>query len=123
MPQPRTATAILEARGAFAKNPDRKRVDPVVTDPFPTQAPGHLNPLQVKCWHLIRECIPASVLNGADALMVEVCACLYAEFRSDSEGMATARIGQMTKLFGQFGMSPADRAKLATKPEDDDGAF
>ena len=123
MPKPRTASSILEARGAFAKDPKRARVDPVVSNPFPEVAPSHLNPLEVKCWHELRKCAPDGVLTGADVETVNVAACLLAESRADFAGMATARIGQLVTMLGKFGMSPADRAKLATKPVDDDGEF
>ena len=123
MPQPRTATALLDARGAFKNHPNRKRVDPKVVDSFPEVAPSHLTPLQVKCWHELRKSAPVGVLTGADIEMVNVCACLLAESRSDFAGMATARIGQLVTILGRFGMSPSDRAKLATKPEGDDGEF
>ena len=123
MPQPRTATALLDARGAFKNHPERKRVDPKVSNPFPEVAPSHLNPLEVKCWHELRKSAPDGVLTAADVEMVNVAAGLVAESRSDFKGMATARIGQLVTILGRFGMSPSDRAKLATKPEDDDGEF
>jgi phage terminase small subunit len=123
MARPRTATAILDARGAFAKNPKRKREDPKVSDPFPTVAPSHLDPLQVKCWHIIREITPATVLQGADILAVELAACLYAEFRSDPKEMNNGRIGQLRAALGVLGLSPADRARLAVAPTKKAGAF
>ena len=123
MARPRTATAILEARGAFVKDPKRNRADPVVSDPFPKVAPSHLDPLEVKCWHNLREATPDAVLTGADVETLTVAARLLAESYKDFGAMATARIGQLISIMGKFGMSPADRAKLATPPKDDDGEF
>lgn len=123
MARPRTATAILEARGAFVRNPKRERADPECSSPFPTVAPSHLNPLQVKCWHIIREITPTTVLQGADILAVELAACLWAEFRADPVEMTNGRIGQLRSALGALGLSPADRAKLAVAPTKEAGAF
>ena len=123
MSRPRTATAILEARGAFKSNPDRKREDPKCSSPFPDVAPENLTPLQVKWWHSIRRMVPDGILTGADQLTVHLAAVLWSEFMVDSAGMNTGRIGQMRSVMGSLGLSPADRAKLATKPEGDDGDF
>ena len=123
MPQPRTATALLEARGAFAKNPDRARVDPVVTSPFPDVAPAELEPLEVKWWHKLVKQVPGGVLTGADQAMMMICACLMAEYMADRQGFPAAKLARLTSELGKFGLSPSDRAKLATKPEGDDGEF
>lgn len=123
MSKSRTATSILEARGAFAKHPDRKREDPKVTDPFPAEAPANLTPLQVKWWHRIAKMAPDGVLTGADQIIVRVCACLMAQYAVDPDGMPTARIARLTAEIGKLGLSPSDRAKLATKPEEGGDEF
>ena len=123
MSRPRTATALLDARESFKRHPERKREDPIVSDPVPTVAPSHLDPLEVKCWHNLREATPDAVLTGADVETLTVAARLLAETHKDFAGMATARIGQLISIMGKFGMSPADRAKLAMPPKDDDGDF
>jgi len=123
MSRARTATALLDARGAFAKNPDRKRVDPEVKQPFPDVAPANLTPVQVKWWHRVVEMVPDAVLTGADPLVVRICACLAAEFAVDPDKMPTARIAQLRGVMGELGLSPSARAKLAVKPGDDDGDF
>jgi len=123
MSKARTATAILEARGAFARNPQRKRKDPEVKGDFPDVAPANLTPIQVKAWwELVRQ-IPCGVLTSADQATVRLCAVLWAEFLVDAAGMQTARITQLRNVMGDLGLSPAARAKLATRPEDDDGDF
>ena len=123
MSRPRTATAILDARGAFSKNPNRKRTDPKVTNPFPSRAPSNMNPLQVKWWHRIRKMVPQGVLTGADQLSVHLAAVLWCEFMVDAANMPSGRIAQMRGVMGTLGLSPSDRAKLAATPEDDDGEF
>ena len=123
MSRPRTATAILDARGAFKAHPERKREDPKVDSAFPDVAPSELDPLEVKWWHRIRKMVPAAVLTGADQALMIQAAALMAEYMSDRRGMATSRMAHMTKVLGLFGLSPSDRARLAATPEDDDGDF
>lgn len=123
MSRPRTATAILDAKGAFRKDPARRRKDPEVKDPFPGEAPADLEPLEVKWWHLLAKQVPAGVLTGADQAKMTIMAGLMAEYMADRKGMATARLSLLDKMMGQFGLSPSDRAKLATSAEDDSGDF
>ena len=123
MPQPRTATALLEARGAFKNHPNRKREDPKVSTPFVAVAPAELDPLEVKWWHKLVKMVPDGVLTGADQATVILAATLMAEFMSDRRGFPSAKIAQMRAVFGELGLSPSARAKLATKPEADDGDF
>ena len=53
MPKPRTPSAVLEARGAFAHNPDRKRED-FQSGEFDKSAPEYLSPGQVAVWEIGR---------------------------------------------------------------------
>lgn len=123
MSKPRTATALLDSRGAFKAHPERKRSDPVVNTPFPDTAPAELTPLQVKWWHKLVKQVPSAVLTGADQASMQLLAILWAEFMHDTEVFPSAKLGQMRGLMGEFGMTPAARAKLATNAEDDDGDF
>lgn len=123
MSKARTATSILEARGAFKKDPNRKRVEPVCRSEFPESAPSHLTPMQVKWWHKVKQAVPAGVLQGSDVFAVELAAVLWTEFVTCSADMPAGRISQMRAVFGTLGLSPSDRAKLAAAPEDDDGGF
>ena len=123
MSRPRTATSILDARGAFAKNPNRKRTEPKCKSPFPVKAPGHLTPIQVKWWHKIKKAVPEGVLGGADIFAVELAAVLWSEFVVDPKEMNNGRIAQMRAALGVLGLSPADRAKLSAAPAKAAGAF
>ena len=123
MSRPRTATAILDARGAFKKNPKRKRQEPEVAWSFPESAPADLDPLEVKWWHSIRRMVPASVLTHADQAMMIVAAGLMAEYMADRKEMATSRISLLGTVLGRFGLSPADRAKLSVEPDKPGGEF
>ena len=112
MGRPATATKILEARGAFKKNPNRARpYEPEVKEPFPKDPPKHLARKQKATWREIVSYCPFGVLTRADRFPVEVAACLLAEYREDPDAMPTARIGRMCAEFGRLGLSPADRTR------------
>ena len=122
MSRPRTASQKLEAKGSFARNPARARVDPVIESSFPTVAPSHLNPLEVRFWHEIRRAAD-KLLTGADVFSVELAARLWAEFHVDSNSMQTSRISLLGVCLGRLGLSPTDRTKLAVAPEKKAGDF
>ena len=122
MARPRTATNILEARGAFKRHPERKRKsEPKVDSAFPTKPPAYLDADERKCWREVVRIAPAGVLTGADTVTVEVVARLLAEFRDDSRGMQVARITRLTSEMGKIGLSPSARASLSVhKPEENE---
>ena len=113
MARPRTATELLEARGAFKNHPERKRKnEPKPAAGFPEMPPAHLTPEQATCWQQIVEITPARVLAGSDVIITEIAACLLAEYRANPEQMVTARITRLTCELGKLGLSPSDRAGL-----------
>ena len=123
MARPRTPTRILDARGSFKKNPDRKRDgEPEVTDPIGA-APGCLSPDEVVAWNDIVAGAPIGVLTSADALAVETAAGLLAELRSDRVVFAAGKHSRLQSYFGQFGMTPADRAKLSIEKPSEPNPF
>lgn len=114
MSRPRTAVEILEARGAFARNPNRQRPpEPKPENAVPEQPPAHLNDKQIEAWNRIVRTAPPGVLTSADELMVEMAACLLAEFMADPVGMKTPRIARLERLLAKFGLSPQDRTNLS----------
>jgi phage terminase small subunit len=119
MPRPRTATKILEARGAFKKNPNRKRDhEPQSGLAFPKRPPSRLTPEQRAAWREVVRIAPGGVLTGADTVTVEIVAVLLAEFRADSRAFPTNRLARLTSEMGKIGLSPSARAGLEIhKPE------
>ena len=124
MARPRTPTSVLEARGAFKHDPQRRRPsEPVVTEPIGTP-PHHLTAAQLLAWDEIVGYAPDGVLTSADRLSVEVASVLLAEFRADPAEMSAPRLLRLTGLLGHFGMNPADRSKLSIKqPEQSKNTF
>ena len=117
MPKPRTPSAVLEARGAFAHNPDRKRED-FQSGEFDKSAPEYFSPGQVAVWDEIVCLLPPSVLQATDRLAVELTARLVARFRSqDDSDVSMAQVAQIRTALASLGMTPADRSRVgAIKP-------
>ena len=63
------------------------------------------------------------VLTQSDAIMLDIAACLLAEYMRDPDGMTTSRIARLECQLGKFGLSPSDRARLGVSPDDDDDDF
>ena len=93
MARPRTATAILRARGAFRHDPQRERIDPEPTGQLCTSPPDHLTPEQQKAWQRIVDTAPQKVLYRSDEIMLDLAACLLAEYMRDPDGMTTSSTG------------------------------
>lgn len=119
MGRSRTPTKVLEARGAFKKDPQRKRDgEPEVTTPLGAP-PERLAPLQVRAWQEIAQTAPLGVLTEADRLDVEITAKLLAASWTDFAEMTDGARKQLHTMLGKYGMNPADRAKLSIeKPKD-----
>ena len=115
----RKPTAVLEAKGAFKKDPQRRRDgEPEVNTPL-GPPPGHLSPDEHKAWNELAGLAPDNVLTSADRVSVEAAARLLVEMRADFAAMQTTRINMFSKLLGQFGMNPVDRSRLSVaKPKD-----
>lgn len=116
MARPRTATNILEARGAFRANPARRRpAEPKPAGSFPSRPPPRLGADVRACWREIVSTAPAGVLTSADALFVELVATLLAEFRADPHGMPTSRLTRLSAEMHKLGLNPSGRASLTVE--------
>lgn len=117
MPRPRTPTAVLELKGSFKKDPQRRRDgEPVVKGPI-GNAPDHFNEDELIVWKEVTETAPRGVLTEADRLTVEALCSLYAAFRADRFEFPIAKIARIQNMLGTLGMNPADRSKLSVPPE------
>ena len=119
MARPRTPTNIIDLKGAFKVNPERKRpAEPAPNAPFDLKPPAYLLACQKKTWREVVKRVPAGVLGDADRMHVEIVACLLADFRSLQGAMDTTRIGRLTQEMGKLGLNPSARASLVVdKPK------
>lgn len=122
MSRPRKPTAVLEHNGAFKKDKSRRRVDPRTTGPL-GPPPADLKPEEKERWQEIVRIAPEDVLANAERGIVELTAKLWAIMRRDGiggrYGLNTGQGALLLQCFSKLGMTPSDRAKAATSPEQD----
>jgi hypothetical protein len=117
MGRPRKPTALLEAAGAFKRNPERRRSG----EPTPREgigpAPEGRPPAFISAWNeLVADCCP-HVLGNSDRHWLELTAELLCEFRENPREITAARLRLLTSCLTALGMSPSARASLTTIPE------
>lgn len=113
MARPRTPTSVLDARGAFKRNPQRRRDgEPVVRESIGSP-PEELTDAELRWWREITNRAPLGVLTAADWLSVMLAAQLLAEFKADPVAFNSGKMTRLQSLLGTFGMTPSDRARLS----------
>lgn len=113
MSRPRTPTSILDTKGAFLAHPERKRE----REPQPLgsigSAPKFLSHDEKKIWREFVRGLAPSVGKSSDRWAAESLVRLKAK-----ERVGTIRgneLAQLTSLYGRFGMTPSDRAKVSVE--------
>jgi phage terminase small subunit len=111
MARPRTPTQILELKGAFKKNPQRKRdAEPVPTGPV-GDPPVHFDETHIAAWHELVAMIPSGVLTNADRLIVELTCTLIVSVRTLHTERGDKAL--LKSCLATLGMTPADRSKIS----------
>lgn len=122
MARPRTPSNILELRGAFDKNPQRRREEPTVNGDL-GEPPSHFDDARCAAWREVKDMAPEGVLTKADWLAVEMLADLMVRYRAsmtpDGERFTSADRRDMLALLARFGMTAADRSRVAAPKEKD----
>jgi hypothetical protein len=111
MGRPRKPTAVLELTGAFRKNPQRRRTDPVATGPL-GDPPAHFTAELVSMWHELASLCPPGVLTASDRFLVEIAAVLMLRVRKQAHILRRADLNLLISVLSRMGMSPADRLRL-----------
>jgi len=107
-------TAIQDAKGAFLKDPQRKRTQEPTTDRPLGEPPTYLSKDERKVWReLAKQALPGVVFES-DRLMFAVLVRLANKFYTGVAMMA-AETAQMIQLSSKFAMNPADRSKVAVE--------
>lgn len=110
MGRPRTPTAVLDAKGAFIKDPQRKRGNEPTTDKPLGKAPEHLTEAEQGLWDEIRPRLLPGVAKRSDRDAFESLVLLKARERGGL--ILPAERGQLIALYGRFAMTPSDRSKV-----------
>lgn len=119
MARPRTPSNVLDARGAFRKNP--KRGDERANEPKPDvglgPAPRHLSKRERACWSEIVKACTRGVLFAPDRIAVEMAARLLAEYREKKQAFTVSKLARLQSLLASLGMTPADRSRVKVQSE------
>lgn len=117
---------MLELRGAFDKNPQRRREEPKV-DRELGPPPEHFDEKRRNSWAEIVSHAPEGVLTRSDRIAVEMLADLLTRYRAsmtpEGEKFTSADRRDLMALLARFGMTAADRSRVAApagKPEQGD---
>jgi hypothetical protein len=108
--RPRLPTAVLELRGAFKRNPNRKKArenEPICTEPLPDPPRRLLKDVKA-AWREMRD--RGFWLSSPDQYLVLIAATYMARHRSDE--CASAETALLIKVLNMIGFSPAERRKL-----------
>lgn len=118
----RTPTKILELRGTFKKNPQRKRSEPKnlsdLGDP-----PQHLGGATLSAWNELVASSPPGVLTASDRQILEICAVLLAQFREDPASFIPARLAQLNRALSMLGRTPVDRSRIGVNEQPQDNPW
>lgn len=119
----RTPTKVLETRGSFVNRPARQRKkEPKPKGPI-SGPPKHLTAAQRRTWKYLVDLTPLGVLMASDAPAFETLVFLFSAFRDDPVNFTSRNYGTLLSLFGRFGYTPADRAKLEVEQEEEKDPF
>lgn len=115
MARPRTATNVLELRGAFKKNPARGRER--AHEPKPLGGIGPAPKLEIltfeAAWDLIVATAPPGVLTSRDRLYVRVTAELLALLsEKGAAGVDSAKLTRLEMMLSKLGLNPADASRV-----------
>lgn len=136
MPRPRKPTALLEAVGAFAKNPSRARQrenEPVPEGPLGdppkewTDGAEHNHTFVelLRAWHEIVDEAPFGVLTSSDRDHVEATCYLKYKIRRAARGYGKATSGDFAQLnhnLSQMGLIPSERSRVNGKKKQPEAA-
>jgi hypothetical protein len=113
MARPRTPSAILELKGAFKKDPQRKeqrsqepRPQGIIGDP-----PLFFDVERASIWHEIISQVPDGVLTNADRIILELTCSLVHGLRQGSSERGDLSL--LKSCLASLGMTPADRSKIS----------
>jgi hypothetical protein len=123
MSRPRTPSNVLDARGAFKKNPNRARPDEPSSEGEIGDPPERFTEDQRAAWGDFARTCHAGVLGGADRIALEIAAVLLADFRVNPADFPAAKLARLDSLLGRFGMTPSDRSKVKAPKKEAANAF
>ena len=122
MPTKKTSAKVLEAKGTFRKNPQRKREDLEVSTPL-GNPPDSFTDDQREAWQEVVTRARQGLLTGADWQLVVMASLLFAELVRDPDSMNAAKISRLHSALGDLGMTPQSRMGMAPPAAKEENPF
>ncbi len=112
MGRPRKPSAILDLKGAYSKNPNRKRNNEPKIDKPVGKPPSYFDKEQVKMWNEIKSSLVDGVALLSDKFSLELLCNTLVQYRRDPFAFTAADKSQLKAMLSHFGMSPSTRANI-----------
>jgi hypothetical protein len=124
MARNRTATNVLQLKGAFKHDPARTRVDPPTPElERPTKADLKAFRSHEEAWDYLVATMPRGILRKRDRIYIEIAAKLLYEFRRvGAHGIEPAKLVRLETMLCKLGLNPSDASRVqsgADKPRND----
>ena len=81
MARPRTSAKVLELRGSFKANPERRREDAPGAGPWNDEPPEHLTGSEIAAWREVVASLPRVALTATERLGVGQMARIFAALK------------------------------------------
>jgi hypothetical protein len=117
MPARRKPAQILELRGAFKANPERRRPPEVAGNGDLGDPPKRFNALERRIWRDLKAQLPPGIATGSDRVAFE-CLCILVRQVREGGNVKMGTYSLLRLYFKDFGLTPTGRLALpiAKKP-------
>ena len=116
MARPRTSAKVLELRGAFAKDPQRRREDLEGAGPWSDEPPDHLTGPEIAAWREVVASLPKVAVSSSERFGIAQMARLWATLKTTHPSSPDFK--KLDDSFRQWavqmGMTLQARTKLGT---------
>ena len=118
-PQP---LEVAKLKGAIKHDPQRYRNVPTGSAFEIGKPPARMGAQAKLMWFEIIGEAPPGLLTASERKLLEVLSNLFVDYLADPASFSAAKLAAMDNRFGQLGMSPTARRKIAVdkKPEENE---
>lgn len=116
MGAPRKPTRLKILQGTNRINKHRLNPNEPVPNGDIGDAPDHLSAAEQAIWDEIISIGFPEAMGQSDRVALELLARLIHAMRTRFDELNAAQLARLNVLLGQFGMTPADRARISVQP-------